>query len=262
MTTKTGKTDAHTGNDSPDSLEAVKADFLESPTRHCNEFVRAFHEAEYQEAIRLTDDIADYRGGHANLLPSEVEIQKRRVDEAEARLGTIINELKSNAAGAEREVRGREQQGAGKEPSKEDEEDKSELEACIRVLREMIDEIMRRWEQARSAAPLQTAAPSPAIGLLSTDSARSSQMVPFKRAALIAAHLHQWPTIERDLADARENGLAAAAKAGARGWKEPVALEWARANGKLKSDARPADSVDQAMHNLAKLPSRRHQLGS
>lgn len=166
MTTKTGKADAHTGNDYPDSLEAVRVDFLGAPSRHCDAFVRAFHEAEYQEAVRLTDDIADYRGEHANLLPSEVEIQKRRVDEAEARLGTIISELKSNAAGAEREVRGREQQGAGKELSKEDAKDKSDLEAHIRVLMKMIDEIMRRWEKARSSESLQKTSTSPADAVM------------------------------------------------------------------------------------------------
>ena len=172
MNTKPSKADAYTGNDSPDSLKAVRADFLEAPSRHCDEFVRAFHEAEYQEAVRLTDDIADYRGEHVNLLPSEVEIQKHRIEEAEARLGTIISELKSNAAGAEREARGREQRGAGKEPNKEDAKDKSDLEAHIRILREMIDEIMVRWEKARSPASLRTKAPSPSTDLPPKDSAR------------------------------------------------------------------------------------------
>ena len=38
MTTKTGKTDAHTSNDSPDSLEAVKADFLAASHEPDKEF--------------------------------------------------------------------------------------------------------------------------------------------------------------------------------------------------------------------------------
>ena len=92
------------------------------------------------------------------------------------------------------------------------------------------------------------------------ESASKAVVVPFKKAALIAAHVHEWPTIERDIADANTNGLAAAAKAGARGWLEDAALMWARANGKLISAAKPADSLAQAMHNLGALPSRKHTM--
>jgi hypothetical protein len=81
------------------------------------------------------------------------------------------------------------------------------------------------------------------------------------RAALIAAHEHHWPTIRRDLQDASANGLKAA-KAGAREWYEQVALEWARAKGKL-TDNQPAasDGIDQAMRNMAAtLPTKKHRL--
>ena len=93
-----------------------------------------------------------------------------------------------------------------------------------------------------------------------TESASNAPVVPFKKAALIAAHVHEWPSIERDIADANTNGLAAAAKAGARGWKEEAALVWARANGKLISAAKPANSLAQAMHNLGSLPHRKHTI--
>ena len=102
----------------------------------------------------------------------------------------------------------------------------------------------------------QAAAPAPVVA----ESASKAVVVPFKKAALIAAHVHEWPTIERDIADANTNGLAAAAKASARGWFEDAALMWARANGKLISAAKPADSLAQAMHNLGALPSRRHTM--
>lgn len=102
----------------------------------------------------------------------------------------------------------------------------------------------------------QAAAPATVVA----ESASKAVVVPFKKAALIAAHVHEWPTIERDIADANTNGLAAAAKAGARGWKEDAALVWARANGKLISAAKPANSLAQAMHNLGSLPHRKHTI--
>jgi hypothetical protein len=100
-------------------------------------------------------------------------------------------------------------------------------------------------------------APAPVV----TDSARTTPVVPFKKAALIAAHVHEWPSIERDIADANTNGLAATAKAGARGWIEDAALVWARANGKLISAAKPANLLAQAMHNLGALECRKHTIG-
>ena len=107
-----------------------------------------------------------------------------------------------------------------------------------------------------SAPEPQAATPEPVVA----ESASKEFVIPFKKAALIAAHVHEWPTIERDIADANTNGLAAAAKAGARGWLEDAALMWARANGKLISAAKPADSLAQAMHNLGALPSRKHTM--
>jgi len=57
-----------------------------------------------------------------------------------------------------------------------------------------------------------------------------------KKAALIKKYLHQWPTINRDLQDASENGLSAAAKAPTHGdWFEFKALGWAEKKGKLLS---------------------------
>ena len=90
--------------------------------------------------------------------------------------------------------------------------------------------------------------------------ASNAPVVPFKKAALIAAHMHEWPTIERDISDANTNGLAAAAKAGERGWLEAGALNWARAKGKLISTAKPADSLAQAMHRFGTLPSWKHTM--
>lgn len=77
------------------------------------------------------------------------------------------------------------------------------------------------------------------------------------RAALVSDHLHQWPTIDRDLKDAATNGLSAA-KAGARDWNETAALAWAKANNKLKSAPKPADVLTQAMHSMGNLPGRKH----
>ena len=100
------------------------------------------------------------------------------------------------------------------------------------------------------------ATPAPVVA----ESANDAPVLPFKKAALVAAHVHEWPTIESDISDAATNGLAAAAKAGKRGWREDAALNWARANGKLISAAKTADSLAQAMHNMGNLPSRKHTL--
>lgn len=56
-----------------------------------------------------------------------------------------------------------------------------------------------------------------------------------KREALVSKHERAWPTIDRDLKDASENGLSAAAKADAHGmWWESAALTWAKQKGKLR----------------------------
>lgn len=102
----------------------------------------------------------------------------------------------------------------------------------------------------------QAATPAPVVA----ESANDAPVLPFKKAALVAAHVHEWPTIESDISDAATNGLAAAAKAGKRGWMEDAALNWARANGKLISAAKAADPLAQAMHSMGNLPSRKHTL--
>ena len=132
----------------------------------------------------------------------------------------------------------------------------------------IIDEWAEREAPARQIPALEGVQPlaaepraeAPKAAPVVTESASNSPVVPFKKAALIAEHVHEWPSIERDIADANTNGLAAAAKAGARGWIEDDALVWARANGKLISAAKPANSLAQAMHTLGTLPSRKHTM--
>jgi hypothetical protein len=80
-----------------------------------------------------------------------------------------------------------------------------------------------------------------------------------KQAGLIAAHKHEWSTIERDLKDASENGLSAA-KAGPREWDEATALQWARAKGKLKLNARPVNDLANAVHSMTNLPGQKFTL--
>lgn len=92
------------------------------------------------------------------------------------------------------------------------------------------------------------------------DTEAKEEEVPFKRAALIGKHSCEWPTIERDIADANKNGLADAAKAGQRGWVESRALNWARAKGKLKSSEKYGYSVDQAIRNMHAPVSARNRL--
>ena len=76
---------------------------------------------------------------------------------------------------------------------------------------------------------------------------------------MVEQHKHEWPTIERDMSDANRNGLDAA-KAGARGWNKAKAMDWARANNKLNSANKPAQTLNAAMNSMASLTSRKHTL--
>ncbi len=80
------------------------------------------------------------------------------------------------------------------------------------------------------------------------------------KAAMIEQHKHEWPTIERDISDAKRNKLSAAAKEGARGWREADAMEWARNNRKLPRTQTPVNSLAGAVHKMSSLPASRHTL--
>ena len=59
-----------------------------------------------------------------------------------------------------------------------------------------------------------------------------------KKAALIAALEHKWPSIEADIKEATRNGLKAAAHTGKHGeWDESKARAWATSKGKTKQTA-------------------------
>lgn len=70
------------------------------------------------------------------------------------------------------------------------------------------------------------------------------------RKGLLEAHGHEWPTLERDLRDAAVNGLAKAAKAGARGWLNSKALDWARSKGKLTSTKKTPPQQPASVFNV------------
>jgi len=125
----------------------------------------------------------------------------------------------------------------------------------------LIEKLIDEWAAEHATPRPLKVQPLPALtGAVEADSASNAPLIPFKKAALIAAHIHEWPTIKRDIQDAPTNGLATAAKAGERGWREADALTWAKANGKLISTAKSADSLERVMHNLSALPSRKHTI--
>lgn len=83
------------------------------------------------------------------------------------------------------------------------------------------------------------------VGLLKPErrpAAKSAQFT-MKKAAIIAQHEHEWPTVVQDIKDAARNGLSAAAKADAREWREADAMEWARTKGKLTSIEKPGKAL-------------------
>lgn len=77
-----------------------------------------------------------------------------------------------------------------------------------------------------------------------------------RRQAMLARHEHHWPNIKSDISSAAANGLAAAAKAGVRGWREAAALAWAEENGRIVSAPEP-DALSSALRSL---PTTRHKL--
>ncbi len=106
-----------------------------------------------------------------------------------------------------------------------------------------------------------TATESGGLNYEKTVHAQNTSTVPrfsMTKRALIGAHKHEWPTIERDLLDASVNGLGAA-KAGPRGWWEAQAMEWARAKGKLESGAKPAVELARTINSIASIPGRRYK---
>jgi hypothetical protein len=118
------------------------------------------------------------------------------------------------------------------------------------------------------ATPNCTVAQAPAIEGTMTGAANpvpyekeSGPGFPKKKAAMIAQYKNEWPTIERDIKDAKRNGLSVAAKAGARDWHEVEAKEWARNKGKLNSTDKSVEMLTGTMNKIANSPiSHSHRL--
>ena len=108
--------------------------------------------------------------------------------------------------------------------------------------------MLEQVERLAAATPEPVAAPAEAV-TVAPKGVRKREMV--KR------HAARWPAIETDMKDAGKNGLAAAAKAGERGWREAAALEWARERSRLLSAPEPG-TIDAVMGGG--FPSRRHTL--
>lgn len=95
------------------------------------------------------------------------------------------------------------------------------------------------FEVRKGALPVADTTPeTQAAAVVTAVDTPSTKMVDrgwtLKRAALIAKHQHQWPTITRDLQDASDNQLSRDAKATGHGdWFEADALKWAEQRGKL-----------------------------
>jgi hypothetical protein len=79
------------------------------------------------------------------------------------------------------------------------------------------------------------------------------EFFPFTKSALLLKYETIWPTIERDISDASKNGLDAA-KAGPRKWNWQIALNWARANNKIKDHTSGPLELQNAM---SKFPAGR-----
>lgn len=110
---------------------------------------------------------------------------------------------------------------------------------------------MAKDQQAAPSASATDATAPDELG----DVKRGALLGDVKRGALIGRNERQWPSMERDLKDASNNGLGAAKVAGRHGWwHEPAALDWARQRGKLLT----GDPAGAAV--LAVLAVRRHKM--
>ena len=103
--------------------------------------------------------------------------------------------------------------------------------------------VLRTVSRENQQAAQVSQAPTPD----STSCAPERQSTPMKKAALIAALEHEWPSIEADLGEATRNGLKDAAHTGKHGeWDREKARVWAVRKNKIKQAA--------PVHHLAKWP--------
>lgn len=78
-----------------------------------------------------------------------------------------------------------------------------------------------------------------------------------KRAALVRKLSGKWPTIDRDLRDAVQNGLKQAAGADQRGfWHEERALAWAHQRGKVLNSS----ALDTSANSVFSQPGTVHRI--
>lgn len=115
---------------------------------------------------------------------------------------------------------------------------------------------LKPTNKAKLVADFQSVDAVPLRGQSSEGNVPTAPVFSMTKAAMIAQHKRKWPTIERDMSDAKRNGLHIA-KAGSRGWWEAKALDWARANNKLLDADRPAAGLALAINSMANLPGKK-----
>lgn len=122
---------------------------------------------------------------------------------------------------------------------------------------------MNQWLRASRSIHLWPDAEKPqqpsidSISMRQSDADEKSVENILKREALVAAHQKEWPSVDRDLKDAGENGLSAAAKHPKHGmWFEERALTWAKQQGKLKAGS----SSVASSNSVFSLAGRKHRI--
>jgi hypothetical protein len=126
-------------------------------------------------------------------------------------------------------------------------------------------ELLQARAQARKALLPQPATAAPHVPPASSESeppvgtaspVSAAARLALKRLALVKEYGKAWPSIERDLAHASENGLTAVAKGDKHGlWLVEPALAWARKNGKLtqtesREPASPFPTAKSTVHRF------------
>jgi hypothetical protein len=103
--------------------------------------------------------------------------------------------------------------------------------------------------------PISSKSITPTAKASSTKTFNGIAAFPLTKQAMITNHQKDWPTIERDIKDASQNGLVAA-KFLNRKWVEELALNWARANNKLIDRSNGSVLLQGTMSNFLGNPNK------
>jgi hypothetical protein len=123
----------------------------------------------------------------------------------------------------------------------------------LKWIQEHLTCVIDRWAETQP----HLAGVEPLLNIIQRDTATVTASV-LKRDTLISTHVHEWPTIERDLKDANTNGLGKAAKVPDQHgmWFVEKARIWAIQRGKLHT----VDTAAVRVNSVFALSGKSHRI--